>query len=59
MPRICIYCKKEPMNGEMYVVRQAVKPKGEDFRWKDTGLCCEHCHEVDGKQVTFELGEEL
>jgi len=52
----CMYCKARAINAEMFVVRQAIKPKGEQHRWRKIGFCCESC-ESAGKPTDIEYTE--
>jgi|GEM_PF-3760500 len=50
---ICTYCQRRSINDPMYLVRQAVKPKGAPHRWLDVGHCCDDC-EADGHPTELE-----
>lgn len=50
---VCMYCGRTSINYEMFVVRKAVKPKGQQYRWQRVGLCCDECAR-NGKPTAIE-----
>ena len=42
----CMYCGAYVINAEMFVVREASKPKGAPHRWRQIGFCCEDCEQA-------------
>lgn len=57
MSHQCFICKKIIDESEYFIVRQAIKPKRQPFRWKKIG----YAHEKCGKEhkITFEFGEKI
>ena len=55
----CSYCGVSSGQYDIYVVRQAVKPKRQRKRWITAGYCCEECHVKKHKQIELEYGESL
>lgn len=53
-PESCMYCQTPNGFYEVYYVRKATKPKGQPYRWKNIGYCCERCHEVDKKSIEYD-----
>ncbi|MGL5728650.1 MAG: hypothetical protein ACRCYD_12475 [Plesiomonas sp.] len=55
----CIHCEnKLGLLEDRYVVRQAVKPKGAPYRWREVGYACVPCGDK-GCKLSYELGETL
>ena len=42
----CFYCGANLAfsNYEYYLIRKAIKPKGNPHRWKTVGFCCDNCY---------------
>ena len=52
----CMYCERNVSMQEHFIVRQAVKPKGYPYRWKQIGACCDVC-EASGCETNIEFLE--
>lgn len=54
---ICSYCGAPNGQYEVYVIKQAIKPKFSKNRWKSIGYCCDDCYNLHGNSIKYEYGE--
>lgn len=54
--RICSYCGVPNGQYEVYVIKQAIKPKFSKNRWKSIGYCCDDCYNLPGNSIKYEYG---